>query len=182
MTGQASTRRWSGSRSARGAGTFGRRHVVRGLPAAHRGDQGHQGRGGFRAAHAVRDQSGQAGLHRPVRRHSGRRRHQHRDLPSRPGHHWAATRSAWCRSMRACRRTFWRWCGRCRWWCRRRRWHSDVLFRSASRLACLAALLLAGTRRRRRRNASSPFRLCNGTMPCPATGRRRSTVQPISAI
>ena len=68
----------------RSAHALGRRHAVRRIAAAHRGDQGHQGRGRLRAAHAVCDQPGQAGVHRPVRRNAGRRRDQHRDLPSRP--------------------------------------------------------------------------------------------------
>ncbi len=38
----------------------------------------------FARAHALRHEQGQAGLHRPFRRHAGRGGHQHRDLPSRP--------------------------------------------------------------------------------------------------
>ena len=51
-----------------------RRHAVRRRAAAPGRDQGHQGGGRFRPPHAVRHQPGQAGLHRPLRRHPGRRR------------------------------------------------------------------------------------------------------------
>ena len=44
-----------------------RRHGVPRRQAAHRRDQGHQGRRRVRALDALRDQRGQAGLHRPLR-------------------------------------------------------------------------------------------------------------------
>ena len=134
----------------RSTDTFGCRHAVRRIAAAHRGDQGHQGRGRLRAAHAVRHQSGQAGLHRPLRCHAGGRGDQHRDLPSRPRQVRAAMRSAWCRWMRKCRRTCCRWCAPCRWWCRRPRWRSER-WRSAaaSRISSWTCSLRSTPRPRR---------------------------------
>ncbi len=59
----------------------------------------------FGAVDALRDQSGQAGLRRPLRHALGRSRHQHRHLPSRPRSPPAATPSRWSRSTARCRPT-----------------------------------------------------------------------------
>ena len=59
-------------------------HGLRRRPSAHHQHQGHPHGCRVRPVDALRHQPGQARLRRPLRHNAGERRHQHRDLPSRP--------------------------------------------------------------------------------------------------
>ena len=90
-------------RGHRPADPLGLRHRLCRRPAAHHRHQGHPHRRRIRPVDALCDQSGQAGLRRPLRYALGRRRHQHRHLPSRPRIPPAATPSRWSKSTARCR-------------------------------------------------------------------------------
>ena len=94
--------------------SFGRRHAVRRLAAAHRRDQGHQGRSRFRADMLYvtnQDRPGFIGHFGATMADAGINIATFHLGRAEQG----AMRSAWFQWMNRCRRRSWTWSGPCRW-------------------------------------------------------------------